>query len=89
MALNIDIKENNYLVYYRYYEYDLYSYMVQLKKPMNEEIIKYILYCILQGLKKMHENWFLHRDIKSSNVLIGESGVVISDFGMACQFSIP
>ena len=40
------------------------------------------------GLKKMHENNVLHRDIKSDNILHSANGdVKISDLGFACFLS--
>ena len=47
------------------------------------EISKYT-YQILQGLEYLHALGIVHRDIKSTNILVDEQGVCkISDFGSA------
>ena len=63
---------------------DLHWLLTLLDRPIPEEGIKVILYSILNGLEHMHSNRFLHRDVKSSNVLVGPKEIVLSDFGMAC-----
>lgn len=42
---------------------------------------------LLLGLKHCHENGVLHRDIKTSNLLLSKDGVLkIADFGLATYF---
>lgn len=47
-----------------------------------EPIIATIMAQAIEGLKYLHQNDWLHRDIKSANLLVADDGVVlISDFG--------
>ena len=56
------------------------------KNEYSEEFCKYSLYKAALGLKKMHENNVLHRDIKSDNILHSLDGgeVKLADLGFAC-----
>ena len=54
----------------------------------SEQFCKYSLFKVLLGLKKMHDNNVLHRDIKSDNILYSLQGdVKIADLGFACCLS--
>jgi serine/threonine protein kinase len=60
--------------------------LLQKSGPISEEQTKEILYPILDGLKRVHEQGFLHRDIKPGNIIIrDEGGAVLIDFGAARQ----
>lgn len=38
----------------------------------------------------MHDQWMIHRDIKSSNLLLGNNGMLkIADFGLARLYGEP
>jgi serine/threonine protein kinase len=60
--------------------------LLQKDGPIDEAQTKEILFPILDGLKRVHEQGFLHRDIKPGNIIIrDEGGAVLIDFGAARQ----
>uniref|UniRef100_A0A7S4R196 Cyclin-dependent kinase 2 homolog n=4 Tax=Ditylum brightwellii TaxID=49249 RepID=A0A7S4R196_9STRA len=58
--------------------------------PFPQSELKNMLYQILSGLHHMHDKWYLHRDLKTSNILVHESGkVALCDFGLARKYQMP
>jgi len=56
-------------------------------KILKEEDIKQYTHMILKGLEYLHNNWYLHRDLTPSNILVSECGVLkIADFGFTKLF---
>ncbi len=57
------------------------------ERPFSEEeLIKYVIPEVLNGLKFCHENDIVHRDIKPSNIFYRDkkkSDIVIGDFGIS------
>jgi len=54
------------------------------KGNISEGVCAYILYQTLKGLHALHLKNIVHRDIKSDNILISESGALkLADFGYA------
>ena len=63
-------------------ETDLYNYMINNNLPQAE--IKSFFSQILNGLKHLHSNKILHRDIKPTNILIKNSSIIkLADFGIS------
>ncbi|KAI3639968.1 hypothetical protein MIR68_001973 [Amoeboaphelidium protococcarum] len=59
-----------------------------LKSPFNEKEISVIIRESLQGLAFLHSMRKLHRDIKSGNILLTDSGgVKLADFGVSTQLT--
>merc|ERR1712071_307423 len=76
-----------------YVEHDLKSLMEELKKKKQAFMpgeVKCLLQQLLRGVAHLHDNWILHRDLKTSNILLSHSGVLkIGDFGLAREYGSP
>ena len=60
--------------------------LLKEKKTLAEDELKSIYLPILDGLEKVHETGFIHRDIKPPNIFIRSDGTpVLLDFGSARQ----
>ncbi|XP_010462163.1 PREDICTED: probable serine/threonine-protein kinase At1g54610 [Camelina sativa] len=75
-----------YLVF-EYMEHDLAGLASHPAIKFSESQVKCYLQQLLHGLDHCHSRGVLHRDIKGSNLLIDNSGVLkIADFGLASFF---
>lgn len=94
-------KNDNVVKYYESYNFNDYLWIiVELMNGcltdlinkcignIEERHISFVCQQILQGLDNMHKNLRIHRDIKSDNILLGDSGEIkIGDFGYAAQLA--
>ena len=77
-------------LYFEYLDYDLKTYSNQFSSGIPMETIKSIVFQILLGLRYLHVNRIIHRDIKPQNILISSPrNVKIADFGLARSFAFP
>ncbi|KAK9740649.1 hypothetical protein RND81_03G051000 [Saponaria officinalis] len=75
-----------YLVF-EYMEHDLAGLSATPDNKFTEAQIKCYMKQLLCGLEHCHSRGVLHRDIKGSNLLINNDGVLkIADFGLSTQF---
>jgi len=57
---------------------------------LTESHVKCIMHQVLEGIKYLHDNWVIHRDLKPNNMLMGTDGAIkFTDFGMARVFGSP
>jgi len=58
--------------------------------PFPQSELKNMLYEIISAANHIHNKWILHRDLKTSNILVHKSGkVALCDFGLARKYQIP
>lgn len=73
-----------------YMEHDLKALMETMKQPFSQSEVKCLMLQLLEGTKYLHDNWVLHRDLKTSNLLLNNRGELkICDFGLSRQYGIP
>ncbi|XP_020107019.1 cyclin-dependent kinase G-2 [Ananas comosus] len=73
-----------------YMEHDLKGLMEAMKQPFSQSEVKCLMLQLLEGVKYLHDNWVLHRDLKTSNILLNNRGELkICDFGLARQYGSP
>ncbi|XP_050204769.1 mitogen-activated protein kinase kinase kinase 18 [Mercurialis annua] len=80
-------KENNTVMYNLFLEYMSGGSLTDSIRAnggrLKESVIGNYTCQIVEGLNYLHSNGIVHCDIKSSNILVGDTGVKIADFGCA------
>ncbi|CAH2057143.1 unnamed protein product, partial [Thlaspi arvense] len=73
-----------------YMEHDIKGLIGAMKQPFSEKEVKGLMLQLLEGVKYLHDNWIMHRDLKTSNLLLNNSGKLkICDFGLSRQYGSP
>jgi cell division cycle 2-like protein len=58
--------------------------------PFPQAELKSMLYQILSATQHIHEKWIIHRDLKTSNILVHHTGkICLCDFGLARKYQLP
>ncbi|PYH47625.1 Pkinase-domain-containing protein [Aspergillus saccharolyticus JOP 1030-1] len=71
-------------------EHDLKTLLDDMREPFLPSETKTLLLQIISGLDFLHGQWIMHRDLKTSNLLLNNRGEIkIADFGMARYFGDP
>ena len=71
-------------------EHDLKTILEDQPEPFLPSEIKTLLHQLTSAVSYLHSNYILHRDLKTSNLLLSNRGVLkIADFGMARYTSLP
>ncbi|GFG23426.1 serine/threonine-protein kinase ppk23 [Aspergillus udagawae] len=71
-------------------EHDLKTLLDDMREPFLPSEIKTLMLQILSGLEFLHSHWIMHRDLKTSNLLMNNRGEIkIADFGMARYYGDP
>lgn len=60
------------------------------QQPFAQSEIKCMIHQLLSAVSHVHNHWYLHRDVKTSNILIHNSGrLALCDFGLARKYVLP
>ncbi|KAF1982230.1 cmgc/cdk/pitslre protein kinase [Aulographum hederae CBS 113979] len=71
-------------------EHDLKTLQEEMSEPFLPSEVKTLLLQLVSAMDFLHERWILHRDLKTSNILMNNRGQLkIADFGMARYVSEP
>lgn len=71
-------------------EHDLKTLLEDLAEPFLPSETKTLFHQLVSGVAYLHSNWILHRDLKTSNLLLNNRGILkIADFGMARYYGDP
>ena len=69
---------------------DLKTCMEMSKQPFSTAEVKGLMKQFLSAMEHIHANWFIHRDLKTSNLLYSNKGIIsVCDFGMARKYGSP
>lgn len=75
---------DNILLVLEFVEHDLKSILEDMPQPFLASEVKTLLRQLAAGVSYLHGRWILHRDLKTSNLLLNNRGQLkIADFGMA------
>lgn len=76
-----------------YVEHDLKSLMETMKYKKQVFLpgeVKCLTHQLLRAVAHLHDNWILHRDLKTSNLLLSHKGILkVGDFGLAREYGSP
>jgi cell division cycle 2-like protein len=76
-----------------YVEHDLKSLIEMMRRKdlhFAPGEVKCLLKQLLAAVAHLHDNWILHRDLKTSNLLLSHNGILkVGDFGLAREYGSP
>ncbi len=71
-------------------EHDLKTLLTLMPSPFLQSEIKTLMLQLLSAVSHCHSNWILHRDLKTSNLLMNNRGTIkVADFGLARRYGDP
>jgi cell division cycle 2-like len=83
-------KINDVFLVMEFLEHDLKTLQEDMAEPFMQSEIKTLMLQLTSAVEYLHDNWIMHRDLKTSNILMNNRGEIkLADFGMARYFGDP
>jgi cell division cycle 2-like protein len=81
---------DNVFLVMEYLPHDMKYLMETMKARFSQSEVKCLAVQLLRACAYLHDNWIIHRDLKTSNLLYSNSGVLkVCDFGLARLYGDP
>lgn len=75
---------NSIYLVFEYMEHDLYGLISSPQVKFSDAQVKCYMKQLLSGIEHCHQHGVIHRDVKASNILVNNEGILrIGDFGLA------
>ncbi|GKV37095.1 hypothetical protein SLEP1_g45161 [Rubroshorea leprosula] len=88
----LDVKEvvkgeaDDFFMAMEFMDQDLHQFINPRKQGLSTAEVKGLMLQLLEGVSYLHRNKILHRDLKTSNLLLNKEGKLkICDFGLSCR----
>ncbi|XP_025203482.1 cyclin-dependent kinase 9-like [Melanaphis sacchari] len=89
-ACNENKYRSTFFLIFEFCEHDLAGLIANTEFKIDIADIKQFMKQLFNGLFYLHLNKILHRDLKSSNILVTKKGILkLADFGLSRAFSTP
>lgn len=73
-----------------YVDHTVKDLLESMKRTFHQSEVKCLMVQLLEGIKYLHDHWIIHRDLKTSNLLLDDNGTLkICDFGLARKYGNP
>lgn len=89
---DVEHQDGKLFLVFEWLDKDLKKHMDAMPSPglLPEQMIKSLMFQLLQGMDYCHARGIMHRDLKPQNLLVDRRGVLkLADFGLARAFMIP
>lgn len=77
-------------IVFEFVEHDLKTLLTTFESPFMLSEIKTLMQQLLRAVAMLHSQWIIHRDLKTSNLLLNNRGILkLADFGLARLYGDP